>query len=423
MSSCNSPTSSNSEDSGFGNRLAEDSISTSSKSSNYNHPIIASATSLKSRICCMETYNISGHSIEIISSQTFQYYASYVKHLDLSKNKISYLPESICELRNLQVLNLSYNNFVTIPDSWKVMYHLKVFNLSNNQLREGPKCLELGMPRLTYLNLSHNKITYLNAPVCVYFLQELNLSDNLLETLPLWLFSDKCRSLIELDVSANLCFDDTTLANNLYLSKHFRTSSLKTLEKLNISNTRSNLSMISCVSNFESLQTLYMGNNVRISSKRNFNSFLDLPLTVFTNPVNITELYIPNVGLASVPDEVYKLENLQMLDISENPLGWLPESFGQLTHLQELIMSNCNLTYLPDSFGQLTSLTKLIMGDNKVSAVSLYYTLCYYFMSVLVYNTVIYYICINTFITLHPSNMCTTSNMHYEDFLTLLFFF
>lgn len=365
--------SNNSEDSGYDNGFLEDGTTSSESSGSYEYTCEFEGPSKRRGSlskchykCSLETYDISGNCIETISPRTFQYYTNYLIELNLSKNNISVLPDNICELKNLKVLNISENKFSSIPEPWKVLHKLKVLNVSNNLLTEFPQCLELGMPRLTSIDLSCNKISdFTSCPMCLPFLQKLNLSHNLLFTLPVWLLSDQCRSLEELDLSFNFCFDDPKIETNIYMAKHFKTSSLKTLKNLNISNTGTKLDMISCISHFESLQSMFMGS---ISGKEcTYNSFWEISMDLFSNPLNITELRIPRVGLAGLPTEFGKLQNLKVLDLSDNNLDWLPDSFGKLKSLIELRLSNCNLAYLPDSFDQLSCITKLLLDCNKVN--------------------------------------------------------
>lgn len=321
-------------------------------------------------LCVLNCYNVSGKGIVNISPRTFQYLTYCVTELNLSSNKIESLPETICLLENLEILNLSSNHMKSIPESWKTLCRLKVLILSYNVLQDTPKCLETGMNRLMYIDLSHNKIsTFSKPPKCSYLLQYLNLSNNCFLSIPLWLFTGQCRSLEELDMSFNFCFDLKTVSLKIPTLGHLRTSVMKNLKKLRICNTGSTIQMISYLSQFESLESYDMSNKTAIAGSRGntCNNYWDLPIEIFYNPKTVVELYLSNVSLGGLPDAISKLESLKVLDVSKNHISYLPDSFSSLKSLEELNISGCTLAYLPENFNQLSTLKKLLLNDNKVS--------------------------------------------------------
>uniref|UniRef100_A0A1B6GXZ4 Leucine-rich repeat protein soc-2 homolog n=1 Tax=Cuerna arida TaxID=1464854 RepID=A0A1B6GXZ4_9HEMI len=366
--------SSSSEDSGFDNGFLSDSSSSSGNECCTTYCVFFGSGKQKDlsgrshHKCILNCYDISGHNIETISPRTFLYLSNCITKLNLSNNNLSSLPQTLCQLKNLEELNLSFNEFDNVPDSWKVLHKLKVLKLSHNRFSDPPPCLELGMEHLVHLDLSHNKISsFVNSPKCLTSLQYLNLSKNYFTSLPLWMFSDRCRSLVELDMSFNFCFDETVVQNQLPFLKHHRTSALKTLRQLDISNTGCKLEMISYLSHFESLERLYLGNISEPLST--FNHFWEISIDMFFDPTNVVELHLPKAGLAGLPENIFELKNLKLLDLSQNNIDWLPESFGKMRSLEVLIMSKCNVTYLPENFNRITSLKKLLLDHNKLTDV------------------------------------------------------
>ena len=65
-------------------------------------------------------------------------------------------------------------------------------------------------------------------------------------------------------------------------------------------------------------------------------------------------------------EQLGKLAELRILDLTRNMIGAVPEYLGNLTSLEQLIIYDCGLTELPSSLGKLHSLEKLIAGDNKL---------------------------------------------------------
>lgn len=123
-----------------------------------------------------------------------------LRNLDLSKNKLSSLPNDVCKFKLLKQLNLDTNRIETIPDSLGNMKKLEMFNmsnnlitflpesfaklsnlkqvyLSNNRIKEFPTQL-LGLHSLEVVDLSHNKITEIPKGMSELYAAELNLSQN-----------------------------------------------------------------------------------------------------------------------------------------------------------------------------------------------------------------------------------------------------
>ncbi len=80
----------------------------------------------------------------------------------------------------------------------------------------------------------------------------------------------------------------------------------------------------------------------------------------------IFSLDISHWGLQRVPDFVWKLKSLRLLDLAYNELITLPPGIGQLQSLQSLDLSGNKLQTLPPEIGQLQSLQSLDLSGNKL---------------------------------------------------------
>jgi Leucine-rich repeat (LRR) protein len=69
----------------------------------------------------------------------------------------------------------------------------------------------------------------------------------------------------------------------------------------------------------------------------------------------------------SLPAEIRQLENLRVLDASDNLMTGVPAEIGQLSQLEELDLSNNQLTGLPNELGNLKNLLILDLTGNEVS--------------------------------------------------------
>jgi len=75
-------------------------------------------------------------------------------------------------------------------------------------------------------------------------------------------------------------------------------------------------------------------------------------------------------GLAKMPSDILRMENLQQLDLSNNNLtGALPAEIRQLQNLQVLDISNNTMTGLPAELGQLSQLRILNASNNRLTGI------------------------------------------------------
>ena len=108
---------------------------------------------------------------------------SALVELLLATNKLQGLPLSIGQLAKLEVLDLSANLIATLPPSFGKLAGLKRLNLSGNQLRDVPDSVGL-LSKLEDLNMGSNKIVSIH-PMSLSRLTSLvtlNLTRNELKT-------------------------------------------------------------------------------------------------------------------------------------------------------------------------------------------------------------------------------------------------
>jgi Leucine-rich repeat (LRR) protein len=96
------------------------------------------------------------------------------------------------------------------------------------------------------------------------------------------------------------------------------------------------------------------------------NLLTELPESI-GNLVNLTELSVSRNRLTSVPNSIGKLIHLKHLSLSANQLTELPDSISNLINLERLTINDNLLTRLPDSIGKLVNLRSLSMIDNRLT--------------------------------------------------------
>ncbi|MNX58333.1 Leucine Rich repeats (2 copies) [compost metagenome] len=73
----------------------------------------------------------------------------------------------------------------------------------------------------------------------------------------------------------------------------------------------------------------------------------------------LRSLRLVNCKLASMPAGLDRLPELELLDLTDNPLRVLPEYIGSLARLQELRVAGCSLETLPQSIADLPRIKKI----------------------------------------------------------------
>lgn len=253
---------------------------------------------------------------------------SRATELDLRDMKLTELPESIGQLKQLRKLDLgryyskneSENNQLTaLPDSIGQLTQLTSLNLSGNQLTALPDSLGQ-LTQLTSLDLSSNQLTTLPDSLGqLTQLEVLQISDNTLTPFP-----------ISITYLKNL--------KGLYINGNKLTE------------------IPSDFSRLESLTNLELGRNL-------FSSF---PRSV-QNCRNLTRLMLHNNSIKKIPDSISELRNITELLLHENQINEIPSSLAQLEHLKTLALDNNQLTDLPPSLAQLKHLNNLDLDDNPLN--------------------------------------------------------
>ncbi|XP_058111860.1 receptor-like protein 7 [Magnolia sinica] len=228
-------------------------------------------------------------------------------------------------------------------------------------------------------------------------LQKLNLADNYFDPSPIPSGFDQLTSLTHLNLSHLSFYGQipreisrlTTLVSlDLSSNEYWNGSSGKYLKL-------ENPSIGAVVQNLSNLSELYLDWLHFLSeldiSRNNLSSAVP---NFIGNLSSWTSLLLTECGLhGKFPDSVFQLPNLQIIDISDNPLvainlpefpqnntlqrlilsytglsGKLPDSLGNLKFLTDLALSNCNLSgSLPSSLWNLTKLQYLDLSYNRLS--------------------------------------------------------
>ncbi|KXN70471.1 hypothetical protein CONCODRAFT_78836 [Conidiobolus coronatus NRRL 28638] len=123
--------------------------------------------------------------------------------IDLSKNQLDDINKTISlNIIKCEKLNLSYNNFPRIPSSLVELYNLTNLNLSSNAIGSLSKVNQV-LGNIRVLNLSNNQIHTLLGLEKLWGLEQLDLSNNLIEDIEEIKRLTHLPNLAKLSVSGN----------------------------------------------------------------------------------------------------------------------------------------------------------------------------------------------------------------------------
>ncbi|CAK9137051.1 unnamed protein product [Ilex paraguariensis] len=304
----------------------------------------------------------------------------YVTSLKLTaKNITETIPPSICDLKNLTLIELQ-QNFIPGPFP-KVLYNcakLRYLDVSENYfVGHIPDDIDLLSPQLYYLSLSFNNFSGDIPPAIgrLLGLQTLKLDANMFNgSIPQEIGS---LSNLEILVMENNSFVPSTIPLSFTKLKKLRElwmremnligeipeniGSLTALEVLDLSINELSGNIPSGVFLLKNLSTLYLFKN-RLSGS--------IPLSVEALNLTAIDLSANNLN-GTIPDDFGKLTKLAGLSLFFNQLsGAIPASIGRLPELTDFRVFTNNLSgELPPDFGLYSKLEGFQVATNGFTGV------------------------------------------------------
>ncbi|XP_051137637.1 receptor-like protein EIX2 [Andrographis paniculata] len=280
----------------------------------------------------------------------------------LGRNSINgSLPESLCNMRYLIVLELSRNGFSgNVADCWQNS-SLGILDLSSNELSGIiPKSIGVG-GSLSWLRLSNNSFTG-QIPSTLQNctgLQGLDVGENMLSgKIPEWIGNN----LLDLTI--------LRLRNNQFqgVIPHALCHASR-LQILDIGNNNLTGYIPHCVGNFSGMihvQILdYPFRDVIHQVLKGLE--MEYYINGLSAVVNF-DLSCNNL-VGQIPSELMGLRSLRGLNLSHNSLGReIPSNIGDFTFLESLDLSNNNLVgRIPSNLSNLYFLSRLNLSNNNLS--------------------------------------------------------
>ncbi|WP_373553132.1 leucine-rich repeat domain-containing protein [Haliscomenobacter sp.] len=286
---------------------------------------------------------------------TARQHLAQVSSLILDGQQLEQLPSEVWKMPLLETLDLRRNALKVLPETIGALKSLKYLFLGNNQLQELPQ----SMPNVVQIDLSGNRFSHFPTVLAqLEQLQTINLGSNQLRGFPNLSFP----ALKELHLSGNKIA--ACLLSAAFLPK---------LEKLHLS--RNGLRKLEIQGAFSSLDTLDLAHN----------HLAALP-DVWSDTPFLRHLNLSNNQLAQLPSTLSQCSWLKTLKLAKNKLSSTPNYFTALHRLEELDLSgnalprfpalptslrtldlaNNQLTQIPAAFFQTTTLRYLNLSQNPL---------------------------------------------------------
>lgn len=297
------------------------------------------------------------------------------------------LPEDFIDLTELAYCDISQNYLRELPENMSRLSKLSKLLVAGNNITSLPEDLPLSA-QLEELDISHNYLTYL--PISIgqsRSLKILSASENLLSSLPNF---GKSSKLTQLLVSGNrlsalpASIGKLDFLSVLYVSTNKLTSlpesmaELQSVRSLDISNNK-----------LESLPDIFAGLPQLSSLELAHNQLTSLPYSLgwcpklmlldasYNQLTNISGFFeggdsrLQTLNLRAnninfLPDSTNKLKFLSHLDLSYNRITELPSLAG-LDNLAIVDMSNNQFRTVPKQLDDLSALAELSLAHNLLS--------------------------------------------------------
>lgn len=282
----------------------------------------------------LRVLNLHNNEISMLADKSFDSLKN-LNLINLSSNKIVALPAELFmdQKQSIQEIYLQNNTIsVLSPKLFWDLEQLQALDVSRNQITSTwiDKNTFKGLIRLVLLNLSHNRITKLNAEIFsdLYTLQILNLRYNQIEQLTDGTF---------------------TPMNNLHtlLLSH---NKLKLLDG-------------------SSLKGLYVLSLLSIDN----NVLTDIHESAFRNCSSLQDLNLNGNKLKGIPNALKDMMMLRTVDLGENQISSFDpdkSSFNGLNNLYGLRLIENTLEHIPkNAFKYLPSLQILNLAKNRIRSV------------------------------------------------------
>ncbi|KAK4487075.1 hypothetical protein RD792_006390 [Penstemon davidsonii] len=282
------------------------------------------------------------------------------------------LPDSLCEIKSLQVMDLSKNHLSgNIPGCLGNLQGLEFMKLSSNEISGVVPNSIGGAYSLEWLHLNNNNLTGklpYTMKNCTK-LKVVDIGDNMFSgNLPKWIGNH----LLDLRV--------LRLRNNKFHGQiPLEVCQLLKLQMLDLANNNLTGGIPNCFSNFSGMVVNPKSNNEHFPTNyggywnaESFTEVLKGQEREYSDKISrlLVNLDVSNnILVGEIPWELTRLSGLHGLNLSHNHLvGKILEKIGDMKSMESLDLSDNNLSgTIPSSLSDLSSISRLNLSYNNLS--------------------------------------------------------
>ena len=291
------------------------------------HPAISMLT-------CLQSLQLEQNKLSSLPPEIYQ--CQQLRHFDMSYNRLTTVPTVLLTLRRLKVLSLANNMLLNLPRNFGCLAHLKILNLRGNKLKDLPNSTQ-NLNKLKELDLSKNLFEQIPPAMCLLTqLKIFNMSGNSLTFVAPCL--DNMKKLQEMNFSHNML-------ETVFMS----ISKLKNVRYLNLSYNRL-VTVPTFLMQLPQLKILHLQGN----------GITDFP----DGFVSLSHLNLANNHLKEF--SVYKMKNLESLNVNENLMKAVPHGLCCLKRLEHFTANSNQICSIPHEMKELKRLRTLDIGNNRI---------------------------------------------------------
>ncbi|TKY86480.1 hypothetical protein EX895_004629 [Sporisorium graminicola] len=282
--------------------------------------------------CDLTSLDLSSTNMTRLEEGLFPQLPALVK-LTLDGNQLVVLPDTLGELKRLEMLSCSNNLLATLPESIGDLKALKELLVHNNNLKTLPQSLWF-CESLAHINLSSNLLE--SFPAAPEIRTDASTGDAAAAVGTSAILAARKGS-----TSSSLTHRSNTggangSTNISTPSELFVAPLSLSLQKLRLGDNRLGDEVFSVLSELTSLEVLNLS----------FNEIFEIPDFSLQTLTKLRELYISGNQLSTIPsDDLVVLQELRILHLNCNKLTTLPTELGKLKKLANLDVGNNVLKY------------------------------------------------------------------------------
>ncbi|CAL1538884.1 unnamed protein product, partial [Lymnaea stagnalis] len=286
----------------------------------YSQAITVNRSIIESLPKSLEYLEAKGNSFEMIDDGLLQLAPENLSHVDLGNNRLIYglYLQDLKHLKNMKRLNLRGGQNLQKLPTYEITSAQKFQHRFSRSLP------------LTHINSG-------NAPLVIKLPAKLKILDMSVAGLRYILST--------FDVDSNNALTSLTLNHNFFPCLLGPVSGLEKLENLDLSFTSASTINPKFFKNFKGLKHLMLSNNALGS----FFSSLNPTSRIFRDLNSLVALDLSNNGIESLPGYLLTgLDNLESLNLGNNPMLYFNLSISNMTSMVLLNLSHAQLSQLPD---------------------------------------------------------------------------